>query len=434
MRVKRISTFHPKPKPSMGFSIGGWDPFGGNLVDILTGGTINGVSVFSGGLPGLAAHLEEVAQGVNVDLLGGTIGGALNSLMNVLDQPINDTAGWINDHKAFCEEVALIVGTSILGPMAYAAWAASVGSASVDAAISGVASYDAAMAAVDASATAADVAAEAAAADAAAQAASDAIAQAATDAQTAADAQAAAAAQAADDANAAVQAASDAQDAADASAAAGAPDNIQIAAQSAADSQAQTAAAAIDQANAAAQAANDAQDAADAAASASTPEDAQAAAQTAQSIAGITPGPASAASVGSSASDIVASDAASQAAAAQEAANSAEMDLVNQGLSAQAGMPIADYAGANTSIIGTSATAGVASSAGIIGAVENAAAGSLVAGLVGAGLKAVGIGTTKTAAPVIQAAPAATTGISSKTWLWIAAAAAVGLVLMEKKK
>ena len=156
MRVKRISSFIPQAKnPTMGLSIGGWDPFGGSLVDVLTGGTVNGQSVFSGGLPGLAAHLEEVAQGVNVTFLGGTVGSALNDLMTKLDQPIMDSADWANKHEAIVLAVVAIVGSIFLGPLVYAAWAELVGDAAVDAAIAGVDAYDAAMVSIDAETVAA---------------------------------------------------------------------------------------------------------------------------------------------------------------------------------------------------------------------------------------------------------------------------------------
>lgn len=154
MRVKRISSFIPRTSRTMGFSIGGWDPFGGSLVDVLTGGTVNGQSVFSGGLPGLAEHLDEVAQGINVTLLGGTVGGALNGLMVALDQPVIDAAEWANQHKAIVLAVVAIVGSIFLGPLVYAAWAEMVGSAAVDATIAGVDAYDAAMIATDAEAIA----------------------------------------------------------------------------------------------------------------------------------------------------------------------------------------------------------------------------------------------------------------------------------------
>lgn len=146
----------------MGFSIGGWDPFGGSLVDVLTGGQVNGHSVFSGGLPGLAQHLDQVAQGINVTLLGGTVGGALNDLMVKLDQPVIDAAEWANKHQAIVLAVVAIVGSIFLGPLVYAAWAEMVGEAAVDAAIAGVDAYDAAMISIDAAAVASDTAAVAA--------------------------------------------------------------------------------------------------------------------------------------------------------------------------------------------------------------------------------------------------------------------------------
>src|SRR5271157_5580572 len=89
----------PGPVPDLAFSIGGWHPFSGGIVGILEGGTINGETVFSGGLPGLAEHLDEVAQGINVSLLGGTVGGALNDLCSALDAPVINLSKWISAHK-----------------------------------------------------------------------------------------------------------------------------------------------------------------------------------------------------------------------------------------------------------------------------------------------------------------------------------------------
>ena len=119
--------------PTMGFSIGGWHPFGGGLVSILEGGTINGHTVFSGGLAGVAEHLDEVAQGVNVSLLGGSLGGALNDLVKALDAPVINLTKWVDAHKVACIAVVAIVGIAVLCPYGYAAWAAETSEAEVTA-------------------------------------------------------------------------------------------------------------------------------------------------------------------------------------------------------------------------------------------------------------------------------------------------------------
>ena len=119
----------------MGFSIDGWHPFSGGLIGDLTGGTINGQTVFSGGLAGLAEHLDEVAQAVNVGLLGGTVGGALNDLVTALDAPVIDVAKWVDAHETAVIAVVAIVGTVFLGPFAYAAWAAETSDAAVEVAV-----------------------------------------------------------------------------------------------------------------------------------------------------------------------------------------------------------------------------------------------------------------------------------------------------------
>jgi hypothetical protein len=119
----------------MGFSIDGWHPFSGGLIGDLTGGTINGQTVFSGGLAGLAEHLDEVAQAVNVGLLGGTVGGALNDLVTALDAPVIDVAKWVDAHETAVIAVVAIVGSVFLGPFAYAAWAAETSDAAVEVAV-----------------------------------------------------------------------------------------------------------------------------------------------------------------------------------------------------------------------------------------------------------------------------------------------------------
>lgn len=140
---------NPKAPENLGFSIGGWSPFGGGLIGALTGGTINGQTVFSGGLAGLAEHLDEIAQGVDVSLLGSDLGGALAGLTAALDAPVIHGTEWIDAHKSVCIQIAISVGIAILAPYAYAAWAAEVGGTSVDAAIAGVDAWDAAQTALE---------------------------------------------------------------------------------------------------------------------------------------------------------------------------------------------------------------------------------------------------------------------------------------------
>jgi hypothetical protein len=115
----------------MGFSIGGWHPFSGGIIGTLELGTINGQSVLSGGLAGVAQHLEAVANGINVSILGSSVGGALNTLTDALDAPIIDATKWIDAHKACVMAAVVIVGAIYLGPFAYAAWESEIGADAV---------------------------------------------------------------------------------------------------------------------------------------------------------------------------------------------------------------------------------------------------------------------------------------------------------------
>lgn len=120
---------------NLGLSIGGWDPFSGGLKGILELGTINGEPVLSGGLAGVASHLEQVANGVTVDVLGSSVGGALNSLTNALDAPIIDATSWIDANKTLVIAVVAAVGIAILCPYAFGAWSSMLPGADIDAAI-----------------------------------------------------------------------------------------------------------------------------------------------------------------------------------------------------------------------------------------------------------------------------------------------------------
>ncbi len=159
MRLRIIPPLRPAfIPPNQGFSIGGWNPFGGGVVGILEGGTINGQTVFSGGLAGVAQHLDEVAQGVNTSILGGTIGSALNDLVVALDAPVINAANWIDKHKTAVITVVAIVGIAILAPYAYAAWTSELGTDAADAAVEAEAAATEAESAPVELETAADVA------------------------------------------------------------------------------------------------------------------------------------------------------------------------------------------------------------------------------------------------------------------------------------
>lgn len=136
MRIHTLPLlFRPAVPNQMGFSIGGWHPFSGGLVGILEGGTIDGHGVLSGGLAGVAKHLDQIAAGVTLGILGGTIGGPLNDLANALETPVNNLFSWIDNHKSAILTVVAIVGVVaaaiMLGPYAYAAWDAEVGDATL---------------------------------------------------------------------------------------------------------------------------------------------------------------------------------------------------------------------------------------------------------------------------------------------------------------
>jgi len=121
--------------PEMGFSIGGWHPFAGGLEGVLELGEINGEPVLSGGLAGVAAHLEAVANGVTLDVLGSSVGGALNSLTDALDAPVIDAATWIDENKTLVISLVAAVGIAILCPYAFAAWQSATSAAEVTAAV-----------------------------------------------------------------------------------------------------------------------------------------------------------------------------------------------------------------------------------------------------------------------------------------------------------
>ena len=89
--------YAPASITPMGFSIGGWHPFSGGIVGDLTGGTIGGEKVLSGGLAGVASHLDQIAKGVNLSILGPSVGGELNQLVNALEARLSTWPnGWTN--------------------------------------------------------------------------------------------------------------------------------------------------------------------------------------------------------------------------------------------------------------------------------------------------------------------------------------------------
>jgi uncharacterized membrane protein YdcZ (DUF606 family) len=128
--MKTLACISPPMRiQQMGFSIGGWHPFSGGVFSILTGGTINGHEVFSGGLAGLVTHLSQIQQGIDVSILGPDLGGAVASLQASLDTPAIHLSEWINKHQQVCIIIALIVGAVFLGPLAFAAWEVEAGEA-----------------------------------------------------------------------------------------------------------------------------------------------------------------------------------------------------------------------------------------------------------------------------------------------------------------
>jgi hypothetical protein len=354
--IRTLNT--PKAPENLGFSIGGWSPFGGGLIGALTGGTINGQTVFSGGLAGLAEHLDEIAQGVDVSLLGSDLGGALAGLTAALDAPVIHGTEWVDAHKSVCIQIAISVGIAILAPYAYAAWAAEVGDGAVDAAAAGVDAYDSAMAATDAAATAADDAAIEAAAEAASEASAEAASEAA---QVAAE-----------------QAASDAAE--------------QAAAQAAASTEAGVIPAGTDSYDAAV---------------ASTDASGYDAATAAENI-----------SI-QNAADQEAANAASDLETAQTANDEAQ--IANEA----GGVESATGGGPGDSMLGTSATSGITAASPIATAIQNAIIGTGTSALIGAGLKAAGLGGS-TAAPVTYAPVAVK---KSNTLLYVGIAAGVAALL-----
>jgi len=153
-----LPTLRPRRRnPGLGFSIGGWDPFGGNVLQVLTGGTINGEGVStSGGILGLYTNVDAATLGITKSILGtnSVVAQAVESVLSTIDSPISAASFMVNYDAGLIELVVGVIASFYLGPLAYAAWQYVVGSDAVEAAV------DADEVVVDADAEAADQAAQ----------------------------------------------------------------------------------------------------------------------------------------------------------------------------------------------------------------------------------------------------------------------------------